>query len=340
MDQNLDDGSRWGCEANGDVSGWGVIVSLLTTSSLSVVLSLWCAWVVCQRKRSRKLKRAHRIISAFLMDLSVNQIVTGIALYACVMKIYGPSYDPHAILAIRLSNLSTVSQLPIVLVANHASRSAIHIRFFSSVSYGFAAAVWGIIGCGQITPPDWPGIHFYTALICVVGIVLAAELFYIFACLLGRSHWQHKRKNWFADVADRMDKGTTTCLDPYGRPSVRLFLMAVFMVINVYLFVEIIRLKWFKPGGCDLSTEEDDKTTFGQVLSIVMLGTLIYAFLNAFVDVRYEDSEEPHGYGRVGCQSSLDVIEYLPPQGDLLSKPPLTFATSFGSNASSTRYGG
>ena len=54
------------------------------------------------------------------MDLSVNQLVMGFVLYISGMLWYGPSNDPHAVLAYRLSNLSAVNQLQIIACARRS----------------------------------------------------------------------------------------------------------------------------------------------------------------------------------------------------------------------------
>ncbi len=179
-------------KANTDVAGWGVshlllislhalyllaklqvVVSLLVTATLSVILSILCSiFLVLEYfkrvKPDGNPERAYRAVSSFLMDLSVNQLVMGFALFVTNMRIYGPSSDPHAILAIRLSNLSAVSQIQIVLVAYHPSLAKVHIRLLSSLSYGFAAAVWGIIGNFETNPIDWRAIRFYSAVVSVL----------------------------------------------------------------------------------------------------------------------------------------------------------------------------
>jgi hypothetical protein len=239
--------------------------------------------------KSRRFK-LYKAVSVFLMELSIAQIVTGFALYVSAMKFYGISWEPHALIAVRLSELSAVSQIQIVLVAHVPRQVSFHLRWLSSLLYGCAATLWNVIILIVDETDRFQMLAGFLFLFVLQLVLIAWTLVYIYL----RSQQKLSapeiimfRMNPVSDRTARFLRFTEKVAMrwPFDWPVFRMVGFAVTLSANIYLTYLVCELKFYprewQGRMCSLTNDADDRSTFGQILAVMMMASMVYSFIES-----------------------------------------------------------
>jgi hypothetical protein len=270
------------------------------------------------------------------MELSLNQIVTGFALYVSAMKFYGISLEPHALLAVRLSELSAVSQIQIVMVARVERQVSLHLRWLSSLLYGCTATFWNIVILFRNKSDRLEMIVGFLFLFVLQSVLIGWTLLYISL----RAKQRMSRPEQITFRTDALSIRGVRFVEfterlvlrwPYDWPGLRIAGSVIALASNLYLTYTVCKLKFFtyewKGKMCRLANEQDDRTTFGQVLAMMMMASMAYSLIEsgllamlltlAWSSLGMHDSKSRNVFTRQIKIANLDFLGCLRPGSKL-----------------------